>query len=331
MSSTSTAALLLLCLFLPVAALSQLGPEVPLLAQETLTPFGLDAPDAVENGFFTTNPAANVGLADWQVKGIAELDLGSLDFAAGPRVDSFIQTLAWADGNGYWKVAHYGFDSNTAAAPLALPEGVAASFSGESWMLTWARQDRDVRWGVAWLPQNETTTKLYALGEDGPQQFARGEAESSFSGRAGLQVALTPTLTLGAAYSGERNRTEFVMASDAGIISAAGRYRTNVGVLGAAWRPKLGTTVAVDFEDGSISGPNVSESIHLWYVSAEQFLSPRWVVKLVNLDDAWGLGVTHFMSGKYSLGVSYAPSGFRRSADLLGTCDAFFLWGSIMW
>jgi len=321
-------------LVLTSPALAQLGPHAPLLAQQTLTPFGLDAPDAVEGAFFTVNPAANVALGDFGVKRIIEQDVGRLDFAAGPKVDSYVQTLAWVDGNNYWKVARYDFDSDPAAVPRVFPEDVKASFSGESWALTWARQDDDLRWGLSFLPKNETQTRLY-LANGVLQRIAYGEAYSTFSVRLGAQKPITETLTLGAVYNYEHNKTNFTAVSSgldtAAAMAVAGSYDTNVGVLGLAWRPQMGTTVAADFEHGHIEGPFVSESINIWYFSVEQFLSPNWAAKITNLDDAWGIGVNYFKGTDYNIGASYAPSGFRRTSEYLGKCDLAYLWLAKSW
>ena len=328
------------CLIVMVASCAgvwaQLGPEAPMLAHSTLTPFGLDAPDVVEIGPFTVNPAANVGLGDLGLRGALELDLGWLDFAEGPSVTSIIATTAWAGADGYWKLARYEFTSDAAPLPRLFPTDLLAEFSGDTWVLSYGRQDGDVRWGASWSPRNATQTRLLYAAEGALVPVAQGEAKSTFSGRLGVQVPISDTLTAGAAYTYENNETSFtaspaLLGPASGWARAGGEYESRVETMGLAWRPMMGTTVALDYQHGSIRGPNVSEPINIWYLGVEQFLSPKLVVKLTNIDDAWGLGCNYYTSKGPGLGIAFSPSGFRRTRDYLGTCDVLYIWFLEMW
>jgi len=310
---------LVITLVLPAAVFAQLGPEAPILAHQTLTPFGLDAPDAVETGLFTYNPAAAVGIKDYGIRNLLEFDIGRIDFSDGPSVDSHIQTYWGSSGNNYFKIARYDYESNIALMPRILPPGVGAEFSGESWALTYAREDSNIRWGVTWFPENESETRLHVDTPMGWQQIAFGEAETDFAGRVGFQIPVSKTLTFGATYHYEESDTLFIPPPPLGPSDVmTGSYETEVAVLGLAWRPMLGTTVSVDYENGSIKGDNLDESINIWYIGAEQFLSPQFSVKVSNLDDAFGLGLNYYHGTDYILGFSFAPSGFRRTGEFLG-------------
>ncbi|NSW58625.1 MAG: hypothetical protein HPY44_21645 [Armatimonadetes bacterium] len=314
---------------------AQFGPEAPMLAHQTLSPFGIDAPDAVETGLFTFNPAAAVGAKDYQIRNFLELDGGRISFDNGPGVDTYIQTYWGSSGNNYFRIARYDFESDIAPMPRILPPGVSAQFAGEAWALTYAREDFGVRWGVTWYPRNESTTRLFVDTPAGPQPIAHGEAESDLCGRVGFQVPVTDDLTFGAAYHRDESDTWFLpppsLAQGGANGLLTGSYETDVVVVGLAWRPRLGTTVSLDFENGDIEGPNVSESINIWYVALEQFLSPKFSVKITNLDQAWGVGLNYYKSADYILGMSFGPSGFRRTGEYLGHADVFYGWFATTW
>lgn len=317
------------------AALGQLGPEAPMLAQQTLTPIGLDLPDAAERSLFTMNPAGNVALRDYGIGSAAEADLGWLDFSQGPCVTSSILTYAWTQDDGYLKISRYGFRSSAAAVPRALPEGVLAQFSGESLGVSYAREDDGIRWGVAWFPASRSRTRLLVGDSSGRQQVAYGTAQSDISLRAGLQAPLTETLALGATYAYEHDTTEFsvspAMSGLADMLTLRGAYESKFGVVGLAWRPAPGTALAADYEHGSVRGPNLSESVNLWYFGLEQFLSRSWSVKVTNLDQAWGLSACYYRGTSFSAGASYSPSSFRRTAEYLGNADVAYLWLTHTW
>lgn len=326
---------LLLVLALSPAVFAQFGPEAPILAHQTLTPFGIDAPDAVETGLFTYNPAAAVGARDYQIRNFLELDAGRISFDNGPSVDSYIQTYWGSRGNNYFKIARYDFESDIAPMPRILPPGIGAEFAGEAWALTYAREDFGVRWGVTWFPQNKSETRLYMDTVAGPQPIAFGDADSSFAGRIGFQAPVSKTLTFGAAYHYDKTDTRFIpppaLGQGGGTGIMTGNYKTDVAVVGLAWRPRLGTTIALDYENGGIEGDNIDESINIWYLGIEQFLSPRFSVKVSNLDQAWGLGLNYYKDTDYILGLSFAPSGFRRTSEYLGNADMFYGWFATTW
>jgi hypothetical protein len=326
------AALTFTCSF---PAQAQLGPEAPMLAHQTLTPNGLDLPDAAERSLCTMNPAGGVALQDFGVRSAAETDLGWLDFSQGPCVTSTILSYAWRQDDSYLKVSRYGFRSSAAAVPRAMPAGVLAQFSGEAVALSYAREDHGVRWGVGWFPANRSRTRLLVPSASGRQEVAHGTVESDIALRAGVQAPLGDALAFGASYAYEHDVSEFhvspAMSGLDEMLTLRGTYDSKFGVVGLAWRPAEGTTLAADYEHGSVRGPNISETVNLWYFGLEQFLSRSWSVKLTNLDQAWGLSASYYRGTDFSAGASYSPSAFRRTAEYLGNADVTYLWLTGSW
>jgi hypothetical protein len=115
------------------------------------------------------------------------------------------------------------------------------------------------------------------------------------------------------------------------MLTLRGAYDAKFGVVGLSWRPALGTTLAADYQHGSVRGPNLSETVNLWYFGLEQFLSRTWSVKLTNLDQAWGLSASYYRGTDFSAGASYSPSSFRRTAEYLGNADVTYLWLTRTW
>jgi len=317
--------------------LAQLGPEAPMLAKQTLSPIGLDIPEAAVPSPISANPAGIVGMADWGITEATEFDYGWIRFQDGPDVRSDIQTMLGIDqSGGYWRVMRYGFNSNTSEAARVLPAGTMAKLSGEAFMVSYARQSGPVRWGVSLNPRDTAKTQVFVPdGFGGLVEVANGEAYSTFSGRLGLQTPLLPKLNYGLLYTYEHDKTDLLLSPlITGLpepIVLSGGYLSKLATVGLAWQPSSATTTFLDYQCGTIRGDNLDTSVNLWYVGVEQFLSPQFSIKITNLDGAWGYTAGYYQGTKLNAGVSFSPGSFRRTQEYLGKADTTYIWIAGSW
>lgn len=306
-----------------------IGPEGAMLGHGTLSPMGLDNPDAVSPVTTSPNPACLVGLANVGWPAVAETDLGLLNFESGPSVTADVETVLWSAGRDHYRVMRYAVRSGSSPLPLVLPETLTAEFSGESIQLSYARSMGDWAWGVSLFPENRTNTSITIPGV-GPM-VSLG-AESRFAGRIGATWTPQPELTLGAYWHYESDRASATFWGDypRGSVTESSDYIGSYQTFGASWTPKLGTTIFANYQRGRLWGRDLDSSTSLWFGGVTQYLSPKWALTAYDLDNGLGMSVNHF-SANWNFGASYSPKALQSSREVMGECEMLYLWAATSW
>ena len=318
-------AVLVICM--PIVT-AQLGPEAGMLGHIVLSPSGIDLPDAVQPYSTSSNPAVLPGLVllGWG-RGV-EADIGFIDFDAGPTVTADMELFWWNDGREFYRVMRQGASSGSAPLPLVLNPTTPVSFDTESLQLSFARNEGRWNWGVSWYPENKTTTRLGA--NNG--LLAIGKVDSSLTVRAGLSGQIAKNLYGGAVWHYENSHSTLTMTplmTGERATTQSAHYQTSLRTYGLLWTLRPGTSAYANFQEGKYHGPGLDENISIWFLGADQFVTPEWSVGISNLDNAWGTNVQYFSEdGKWNAGASYSPNTLRRSEDYLGRADTLYMWGA---
>lgn len=306
-----------------------IGPEAAMMGHGTLSPMGLDNPDATNPSTVSPNPACLVSLAAAGWPTAAELDLGLLNFESRPSVTADVQTVLWSDGRSHYRIMRYGIRSGSSPMPLLLPEYLSAKFTGESIQLSYAKDMGNWAWGVSLFPKNQTDTEV-TIPNVGPMVSLR--ADSRFAGRAGATWNPRPDVTIGGYWHYESDRATATFWGDypGGSVTDSASYIGSYQTIGASWAPRLGTTLFANYQRGRLWGRDLDSPTSLWFGGVTQYLSPKWNLTAYDLDNALGVSVNHF-SKNWNIGASYSPEALQSSRDVMGDCEMIYLWAAKSW
>ncbi|OPZ82910.1 MAG: hypothetical protein BWY76_02534 [bacterium ADurb.Bin429] len=264
-----------------------------------------------------------------------EAATGTFSFS-GFDIDSGWESAQTNLGPGVFRLAHYGFSSNTAeVAGMALPPGVPPGTPplllntyGDSIEVSYAQRLGNTGVGISLVPSDSATVSIY----QGGATVAAGKSKTDYGYRIGAVAPLkgAPNVRVGANFSYQKDESSLTpnaahpLVIATGAVPDSGRYITRAYTIGASGNVAPRTTVYGSYQKIFGKGGSMDREAELVWFGVTQQLTNTVAVRANYLDGGLNVGVT-CRTPVGLLIAAYTNKALTNAKDVLGDGDSLFV------